>query len=191
MCSPVVWFRNWFNAALYEGDGWPKDPLNRGITPFFLTYIGVPGFFVILMLSATTDAGQSFPIWLSPFPILVLYIVPWIALDEWRSRKRNEERSRHSWIVQVLKEFWPKRQINRIALSIVSAAFVVGALIAYADRITEADLQQERLVVVVQTTLVIMLDLWVVAVAIRLGYTIRSCFAFGAQYCESWLESPS
>ena len=119
---------------------------------------------------------------------------PWVALDEWRSRKRTEdEHPGHGWIWSgTSSPVWTDAgKVNRIALSIVSAAFVVGALIAYADRITEADLQQERLVVVVQTTLVIMLDLWVVAVAIRLGYTIRSCFAFGAQYCESWLESPS
>ncbi len=163
--APRDWLRNWIQDAIYEEEGWPHDPVNRGIF-LGLLYIAFPVIMFGGLILHLTGWINSVPIWMSASLVTYPFIACWIALDEWRSRRRSEDGSGHGWAWQMVQRFWPRRRINQALVVGAIVAHVCGAIIAYADRFTEQDLAAERWLQYAEAVAIVSVDIWLLVLGV-------------------------
>jgi hypothetical protein len=163
MPSPRTWLRNWINIALFVEEGWPHDALNRGIF-LGLGYLGFPVVVVVAFTFLLTGWSDSAPVWLSASIPIYAFIAAWIALDEWRSRRRSSDG--HGWIWQVVVSYGPRRRLNQSVVTIILIAHFAGAFLAYIDRFSARDIESLDTVRLIEAVLVVSVDLWLVGLTI-------------------------
>ena len=163
MPSPRTWLRNWIQNALYEEEGWPHDPVNRG-TSLGLMYLGLPVALVVALAFVLAGWSDSVPVWLSASIPIYAFIAAWIALDEWRSRRRSSDG--HGWIWQVVVSYRPRRRFNQSVVTIILIAHFAGAFLAYIDRFSARDIESLDTVRLIEAVLVVSVDLWLVGLTI-------------------------
>ena len=165
MPAPRTWLRSWINNALFVEEGWPHDALNRGI---FLgqVYLGFPVAVVVAFTFLLTGWSDSVPVWLSASIPTYAFIAAWIALDEWRSRRRSS--NGHGWIWQVVVSFGPRRKFNWSALAIIVIAHFAGAILAYIDRFSARDLGNVETVRLIEAVAVVTADLWLICLTVAI-----------------------
>jgi hypothetical protein len=148
----------WYHRAISEEEGWPHDPLNRGIL-LALLYVGFPLLMIGAFVSLATGWDRNFPIWLS-FPLVAYgFVIGWAVFDEWRSRRRTWSENGHGWIWQMAQQFGPRRKVNQAVLLIVALSHIAGATLVYIDRFTARDLERAGATRAIEALVIVAVDM--------------------------------
>lgn len=150
---------------ILDADEWPHDPLNMAIM-LACFYVFIPLVGILATLFLIRGWNDDIPRWLDFSLILFLLVVGWIALDEWRSRRRSMGGEGHGWIWQMVERYGPRRPFNRMMAGLALLAIVAARLVAYLDRFVSTDLQGSSALFLAEVVFLTPVTLWAVAVVI-------------------------
>lgn len=159
--------QDWLEQAVNESEGWPNDWFNLGIL-LGIFYVVAPVGFAVGLLLHLTGWIHNIPIWLSISLLVFPALFSWVALDEWRSRRRFEDGSGLGRTCQTVRRYWPQSTLNKAMVILVLVVHAAGAILVYLDRFTSDDLKSARWVRTPETIVVLTVDLWLIAVIVAL-----------------------
>jgi hypothetical protein len=168
---------------IFDTNEWPHDPLNMAI--MLACFYVVPPFIGAVWISLLlTGWDQKIPLWLDPLLVALSFVIGWIALDEWRSRRRSNGEA-HGWIWQMVERYRPRRAFNRLMLALTLVVLTATRVVAYIDRVIGADLDRSHALFIAETAVLAPILIWIAAAAVGWRHALHSKEA--SLIYRSWL----